>query len=81
LGGPLQIGEHALDGLRTRVAAVAQIEYKSWITNGIPAESGRSCVIPAKESFYLAEQIHLSFSLWSHCDSALHYLPTQFLLV
>src|SRR5262245_52561071 len=57
----LQIGKDALDGQRTRVAAVAQIEDEAGIANGFPAEAGWSDIAPAQEFFHLSQQMYVSF--------------------
>jgi hypothetical protein len=61
LGTRLKIGQDAFDRFRPRVAALAQIEDKSRISNNISAKSGGSRFITAQELFHFSKQMHLSF--------------------
>src|SRR5690348_9065937 len=60
LRAPLQVSADALDGPRTRVAAVPKIENKTRIPNGFPAESSWGSSILTQKLFHLSEQMHLS---------------------
>ena len=63
LGTCLEIGQHALDCLWTRIAPVTQIEHKPRISNDISTKTGWSSVITAQEFLYFSKQTHRMFSL------------------
>jgi hypothetical protein len=63
LRGRLQIGANAFDGSRAGVAAVAEVEDESRISDRVAAKSGRSRVITAQEFLHFSEQMHLVVSL------------------
>jgi hypothetical protein len=63
LRGSLKIGEDPGDCGWPRVAAVAQIEDKSRISDSFPSKTGWSRIVTAQEFFHLSEQIHLTDSL------------------
>jgi len=68
----LNIGANPLFRSRPRVATVAQIEDKSRIPNGIPPKTGGGSFTSAQKFFDIPKQIHRSFPLKPHSDSAAH---------
>jgi len=64
----LEEGKDALDGPRSRLAAVAKIENESGIAHDLATEASWRYVTDAKEFFYLSKQMH-SACPWVGGDS------------